>query len=86
MTVGLLIGGFHLSRTIPACLSGSGSGKNGSTVAVSGGGSSHWSRDPVDHNIVWGRVDSKGIRTVFSLVRVMGVRDLRKYLMLAKCR
>jgi len=33
MTVGLLIGGFHLSRTIPACLSGSGSGKNGSTVA-----------------------------------------------------
>lgn len=30
---GLLIGGFHLFRTIPACLSGSGSGKNGSTVA-----------------------------------------------------
>eukprot|EP00092_Neocalanus_flemingeri_P010195 GFUD01010986.1.p1 GENE.GFUD01010986.1~~GFUD01010986.1.p1 ORF type:complete len:412 (+),score=82.52 GFUD01010986.1:65-1300(+) len=33
MTVGMLIGGFHLARTIPACLSGAGSGKNGSTVA-----------------------------------------------------
>jgi len=33
MTVGLVIGVFHLGRTVPACLSGSGSGKNGSTVA-----------------------------------------------------
>jgi len=33
MGAGLAIGGAHLLRTIPACLSGSGSGKNGSTVA-----------------------------------------------------
>jgi len=33
MCVGLVIGGGHLLRTIPVCVSGSGSGKNGSTVA-----------------------------------------------------
>jgi len=33
MGTGFAIGGAHLLRTIPACLSGTGSGKNGSTVA-----------------------------------------------------
>jgi len=31
--IALMIGTFHLCRTLPACLSGCGSGKNGSTVA-----------------------------------------------------